>query len=248
MSGSPIQPSPFLLFAAPLTESSEYAGTGRCSLCSLEADPTFDLGIGADVIHECAHCARSFAVPADEHETATVDCPHCRAAMPVARLEDPAVCVSCLRQGKAALTKDTEYGMVRWEDAMRGRTHGVPVLHHAPGFELDMPDGDDWVGVFISSEILLELVRTPTYSTWQGEVWLFCCGQAMTYLGEWGKEDFSAYAPEDPEGAFLMAMRDSDSAGVWEHLPDRFPAHTETGSHVFRCRTCDGRRGHIERA
>ncbi|WP_223167407.1 CbrC family protein [Nonomuraea sp. SYSU D8015] len=41
-----------------------------------------------------------------------------------------------------------------------------------------MPDGDDRVGVFISSETLLELVRTPTYSTWQGEVGLFCCGQA----------------------------------------------------------------------
>jgi uncharacterized protein CbrC (UPF0167 family) len=215
-------------------------------LCALEAGTTFELGVGADVIHECAHCDRSFAVPADEHETATVVCSHCGAGMPVAGLKDPVVCVSCLRQGKAALTKDTEYGMVRWEDAMRGRTHGVPGLRHASGFELDTPDSDGWVGVFISTETLLELVRTPTYSTWQEERWLFCCGQAMTYLGEWGKDDFAAYAPEDPESAFLMTMRDSDAAGVWEHLPDRFPAHGELGSHVFACRTCNGRRGHLD--
>ncbi|MGI5283611.1 hypothetical protein ACQEVF_09795 [Nonomuraea polychroma] len=141
-------------------------------MCALEAGVVFELGIGADVIHECSHCDRPFAVPADEHETATVVCSHCGANVPVAGLKDLVVCVCCLRQGKAALTKDTEYGMVR-------------------------------------------------------------C-------------DFSTYAPEDPESAFLMAMRDSDTAGVWEHLPDCFPAHTELGSHVFGCRTCNGRRGHLD--
>ncbi|WP_181448805.1 CbrC family protein [Nonomuraea aridisoli] len=67
---------------------------------------------------------------------------------------------------------------------MAGRTHGVPDFGHAPGFELEPPGEDDWVAVRIPSAVLLELVRTPTYSTWQGEQWLFCCGDAMTYLGE----------------------------------------------------------------
>jgi hypothetical protein len=53
-------------------------------------------------------------------------------------------CYSCLRQGRAAITKDTELGMVSWEQAFEGVTHGIPGLAH-PDFEL-VPKENDWVG------------------------------------------------------------------------------------------------------
>jgi hypothetical protein len=60
------------------------------------------------------------------------------------------------------------------------------------------PNEDGWVSVVIPSAILLELVRTPTYVTWQGEQWLFCCASAMVYLGEWTRADLARQAVGKP--------------------------------------------------
>ena len=58
-----------------------------------------------------------------------------------------------------------------------------------PGLETTeyetIPDDEGWVKVRVASEYLWELITTPTYSTWQGERWQFCCQKPMVYHGEW---------------------------------------------------------------
>jgi hypothetical protein len=52
------------------------------------------------------------------------------------------------------MTKDTEFGMVSWDQAFRGVTHGVPGLW-TDQFEVVPIDPDrDWNGVRIPSEHL----------------------------------------------------------------------------------------------
>src|SRR5262249_20371074 len=160
--------SPFRLYRAAVEASADYAGSGICALCATATDGRLALGIGADVIYRCTRCEEQFAVEAEEHDRRAKTCPHCGMVVDGYRLgDDPAICYPCLRAGRAALTKDTEFGMVRWSDAVQGRTHGVPELTRTdPGFSLAEPDPEGWVVVNIPPLVLQELVRTPTYSTW----------------------------------------------------------------------------------
>src|SRR5262249_8151624 len=133
------------------------------------------------------------------------NCGHCRAevARPATWGEDPTSCYKCLRAGRAAFAHDTVLGMVTWEQAMEGLTHGVPGLRR-DDFEL-VPSEDDpeWMRARVPGKHLLELVRTPTYITWQGEQWQFCCGRPMIYLGELKETDFERRAP-DGDGRALL--------------------------------------------
>jgi len=205
------------------------------------------LGTGTDVIHTCGSCKREFAVPIDEHEGVSVKCPGCAAATPIGPLGDePATCAPCLRHGRAAFTKDTEYGMVRWEDAIRGVTHGVPGLRAAgPGFALADPDSEGWVGVMFPTTVLLELVRTPTYVTWQGDQWLFCCATAMVYLGEWSQAEFTSRAPSDPQACFREVVEGAQP-WMWDHVPGQIQPNSEWGFYIFTCHTCGRVRGHFD--
>jgi uncharacterized protein CbrC (UPF0167 family) len=213
-------------------------------VCRQHVEDRLELGIGDDLIYNCVAGGHAFAVPADEERDALA-CPQCASpADPPPHDPEPAVCVPCLHAGRAALTKDTEYGMVRWEDAVRGRTHGVPVVPRADrGLPLTEPDEEGWVSVLVPSSVLLELIRTPTYPTWQGARWLFCCSSAMTYIGEWTRVDLERRAMERPEDAFAEIF-DTDP-DLLSHLRAD-PAHHGLHGYVFRCRSCGRLRGHLD--
>lgn len=202
---------PFPLFAAPLSEAAGHTGAGPCVVCGAEVDERVRLGGSGRLVPQEAPSG-----------------------------PDDAVCVPCLRAGHVAFTRDTEYGMVRWEDAVAGRTHGVPDLRHADGFPLGEPNEDGWVSVEIPPMVLLELVRTPDYVTWQGERWLFCCGSAMVYIGRWKQDDVVRHVPADPAAAFL-AIFDGAEPWMWTALDD-----LSIDFHAFRCRSCDRVRGHAD--
>ena len=95
------------------------------------------------------------------------------------------VCYDCLRGGKAAMTKSTEFGMVSWEGAVQGFTHGVPGLRTDLFEVVPMDPDQDWYAVRVPSEHLWELLRTPGFHSWQEGRWLFCCQQPVTYIGGW---------------------------------------------------------------
>src|SRR5262249_30484805 len=97
----------------------------------------------------------------------------------------------------------------------------------------------DWYGVRVPQEHLFELLRTPSFITWQDETWLFCCQRPMTYLGEWASVLKSPVRGAEPRAVFDSVFDpDDDSKGwVWDRLwGRRFDALCVYG---FPCKTCN---------
>ena len=131
--------------------------------------------------------------------------------------------------------------MVSWEQALQGVTHGVPGLQ-TDEFEMVLIESEDeWRGVRVPSEHLFELLRTPGFVTWQGEHWLFCCKQPMTYLGEWVSMLKSSHRPQDPRKFFdsVVAAAGGEPEGLWDHFGKASPCH-----YVFQCRSCGRHRAY----
>jgi uncharacterized protein CbrC (UPF0167 family) len=227
---------PFDLFRAPLEEAADAVADVDCSLCGAHVAVGFELGLVADVIVTCA-CGAEVALDADDRE-ATL-CPTCGGRVSFPFADGVLVtCEGCLAAGRAAFTKDTELGMVRWSDAQDGWTHGLPA-RIPPGWELSAPNEDGWVRVRVPREHLLALVRTPGYVTAQGERWLFCCAAPMAFVGTWRRERFAREAGDGDGRALFAAIVEEAEADLWEHAD-----HGDVGIYVFACRGCGRRRAH----
>ena len=223
---------PFPLFAGPSDQASEYCGSDTCSLCGGRRQHCFRLGIGCAVMWPCPACGTENGLDADDREDGL--CRKCQATVPFPDLGDDEIkaCYACLRVGNAAITKDTELGMISWEQAFAGVTHGRPGLERTD-FEL-VPKQDDWVGARLPQETMFELLRTPTYSSIQGERWQFCCRRPMVFVGEWSREEFDRHAPDgDGRRCFVEIVQDI-VPGLWEDQ-----LHDITGVYVFRCPSCE---------
>ena len=139
------------------------------------------------------------------------------------------------------MSQDTILGMISRDQAFEGLTHGLPGLND-PDFEMVATDSD-WVRARLAQDVMFELLRTPTYSTIQGERWQFCCRQPMIFVGCWSLEDFTTHAPDgDGEGFFRRVVQDV-VPGLWEDQ-----LHDETGIYVFRCQTCGRMTAHWDLA
>lgn len=182
---------------------------------------------------DCPGCGKLNGLDADDR--CSEECHACETEIEFPDINDDEevrTCYDCLRQGKAAITKGTELGMISWQQALAGKTNGRPGLAH-PDFELT-PAEDGWVMATLPTEIMFELIRTPNYSTWQGECWLFCCKNPMVYIGSWEREQFSQHAPDGNGKAFFEQIVQDIEPGLWE---DRL--HDLTGIYVFQCANCN---------
>ena len=143
---------PFPLFAAPTGEASEYVGLAACVLCGRPRQHCFVLRIGCAVLLPCPACATLNGL--DTSDRRATPCRVCHREVPFPDgLKDKTinVCYACLRAGKAAITKDTEFGMASWEQAFAGVTHGVPGLR-TDEFETVLVDAEeDWYGVRLAT-------------------------------------------------------------------------------------------------
>jgi len=210
-------------------------------LCSKARQHAFVLRVGCALMLPCPSCQAINGL--DTHDRKEGSCHKCAGLIPFPGIASDEIkcCYSCLRAGKAAITNDTELGMISWEQALEGVTNGLPGLNH-PDFEM-VPKEDDWVGARLPQEFMFELLRTPSYSTWQGEKWLFCCKQPMVYVGSWDREDFTRNAP------------DGDGRALFERVvPDFEPEMWDgefgdcTSYYVFRCSYCGRLRSHWDMA
>jgi uncharacterized protein CbrC (UPF0167 family) len=232
--------APFPLFEAPVEDATEFIGASRCSLCDREAAVCFELGIGCAVMRECPTCGTLNGLDASDAES--IDCRACQQLVVFPDLPEQIVaCYSCLRQGRAALTKDTELGMVSWEQAFEGVTHGIPGLARSD-FEL-VPKESDWVGARLPDTTMFELLRTPTYLTIQGEQWLFCCKAPMVFVGSWSRDRFTKEAPDGDGRAYFESIVADPVPGLWEDQ-----LHDATGIYVFRCPACRRLKAHWDLA
>lgn len=223
---------PFPLFEGLVDDSSEYAGKATCSMCGKRDQHCFDIGIGSAIMVDCPNCKAVNGLDADDREDGV--CRQCEEEIQFPDLSDEEirVCYSCLREGKAAITKDSKLGMISWEQALEGVTHGTPNLTRSD-FDL-VPGENGWTGAKLASSVMFELLRTPGYSTWQDISWQFCCSQPMIFVGTWNREDFSRRAPDGDGKAFFEQVVQKTIPGLWED-----ELHDVTGVYAFRCASCN---------
>jgi uncharacterized protein CbrC (UPF0167 family) len=228
---------PFPLFEAAIEEAPGYVGLASCSLCTKARQHVFVLGIGCALMIPCPSCGAVNGL--DTYDREATPCRQCRSLIPFPDIANNEIlcCYSCLRAGKAAIAKDTELGLITWESAVEGVTHGIPELNHSD-FEM-VPRGDVWVGARLPSEVMLELLGTPIYSTWQGDCWLFCCKQPMVYVGNWDKKDFTRNAPDGNGRALFERTVPDFQSKMWDVQFWDGPSY-----YVFRCSHCGRLRSH----
>lgn len=95
----------------------------------------------------------------------------------------------------------------------------------------DVPEG-------VAADVLSQIcTRTPGYSSWQQERWLFHCGDGAAFLGAVGRKELEPY----PDA--LDALRhEHDGLGwteelVLEYLAD-LDVEGQPTAYLFRCRHC----------
>jgi uncharacterized protein CbrC (UPF0167 family) len=233
---------PFPLYEAQVepSDDSDYAGRGTCRICGVVDTHCFYLGIGTALIIPCPSCSIDNGL--DVSDKASANCRRCGSSIPfptsIATKKEPKVCYSCLRAGKVAFTKDTEFGMISEQEAYSGVTNGVPGLEQDQ-FEAIVVDAEeDWVGVKIPREVMCELLRTPCYGTWQGECWLFCCRYPMTFVGEWGPEHFEERAADGAAEELFNSVVEDVLPRAWHTLGIGISVY------VFECKRCGKLRAH----
>jgi uncharacterized protein CbrC (UPF0167 family) len=191
-----------------------------------------------------------FAAPTED---AIVDepgqCAHCGNA---SQIVFNGSCYTCFRAGEGSHTIDTEYGMVRPEDAVSGCTHGIPLdPNNLPGLPLvahavdpKFPD-EHWYSVRFDPADLIELTRTPIYHTWQGERWLFCCEKPSIFMGRLDSSKLAELAAErntSKEATIAGLLSISEDKAGW------IPRAIEGGGglYLFRCQSCSKLRAHFD--
>jgi|GEM_PF-913002 len=232
---------PFPLYEAPIQDATGYAGKATCGVCGRHEQHCFILNIGCAVMIPCPSCKELNGLDAnDRTNTPCRSCGHGIEFSTPSNQDGVHICYSCLREGKGAITQDTEFRMVSWEQAFEGRTHGVPGLR-APGFDTVTTDPDgEWAGVLLPQEHLFELLRTPAFETWQGAIWLFCCRKPMTYVGEW-KSVATSLGEAEAQNLFdqLMSQDAESPEWVWEELAS---TSDSVCLYVFACKECGNKR------
>lgn len=235
---------PFPLYEAPINESSEYQPDSSCSICKRHEQPCFNLSIGCALMVTCGRCKTVNGL--DAHSRNDVEC--CVCGSPVlfpSELKENEIktCYDCLRNGGAAMTKDTELGMVSWDQALQERTHGRPGLTSNEFETIVVSQDENWVGVKLPAPVLFELLRTPSFTTWQGEEWLFCCKTPMTYIGEWRHVAKSFSSTEEARELFDSIMAECPDSTPREDIWDTVSTESEAICvYVFRCKSCGSNR------
>jgi len=228
---------PFPLFEAVEEEASEYVGLEDCSLCGSHHH-CFRLSIGCAVMSSCSNCGLENGLDADDREETPCRGCNSKIAFPdLPEVDDIVACYVCLRSGRAAITKDTELGMISWEQAYEGLTHGIPGMSRT---DFDLVEGEEgWIRARLPNEMMFELLRTPNYSSIQGERWQFCCQRPMIFIGNWSRERFTNESEDGDGEALLNKLVQDVVPGLWEDQ-----LHDVTGIYVFRCPECVRRTGH----
>jgi uncharacterized protein CbrC (UPF0167 family) len=228
---------PFPLFDADIEDASEYVGNQKCTLCS-QSGHAFELDIGCALMVFCSSCGAENGLDANDRESAACHSCDCQVKFPEIDESLPIyICYSCLRSGRGAITSDTELGVISWEQAPEGLTHGIPG-QLTTNFELVESEGG-WYRARVDKVHLYELLRTPNYSTIQGERWKFCCEAPMVFVGRWDQARFEKEATAISGKQLFEETVQNIVDGLWED-----ELHDITGVYVFRCGHCNRMAAH----
>lgn len=234
--------TPFPLFDAYATEATKFVPDTLCSLCGATRPVCFELGIGSDVVLQCGSCGEDNGL--DAADRCDKSCHRCgrEVVFPPFPDEQLTCCYACLRSGKAAMTKDTELGMISFDQVREGLTNGIPGLQSTE-FEIVPSEEAGWNRARLPREVMLELLRTPTYRTIQGDRWRICCRAPMIFVGSWSRAEFTARAPDGDGQKYFTEIVQDVVPGLWEDQ-----LHDVTRVYVFRCASCQRHRAHWDMA
>jgi hypothetical protein len=206
----------FPLYEAPIEKSPEFEGRGTSVVSGKESDHCFRLGVGCCLRLTCPQCGTTHVL-----DCASPLSPNCRSCNRLVIQPDAEILITYdeLRAGVGLITKDTEVGMVSWEQLETGWSHGIPSEERLSGFiTREDPDGEDgWFQAKLDPDDIYELLRTPTYVTWQGECWLFHDQRPMVYVGEWDDEDFNANRGSQTLVEFYARVLGDEFLDLYEH-------------------------------
>jgi hypothetical protein len=183
----------FPLYEGTVSEACSYVGAAFCCIRQQTVDHAFELGVGDYLRISCTCCGAANFLDACEPEAAKCRQCKCTVAFPKRPGEAVTVGYDALRAGYAAMTKETEIGLVSWEH--------VQEREHAQGWEL---------------------LRTPNFDSWNGEGWLFSRGHPMVYVGVWSQLEFIMYADNgDGRALFDEIVEDLPERELWGEIePD----------------------------
>lgn len=228
----------FPLFEGPVAHALDVLGKKRCLLCGRDGF-CLELAIGHDLIGPCQSCGAQTDFSVDGPFDRCVSCEAvCRLT---SRVEGRPACLTCLQEGRFAITKGSELGMVRWRDARSGLTHGLPLTEPATtyrDFPAEQPNESGWQRIRVDDELLLQLVLTPDFETVQGSVWRFHCGRPMAFIGRWGKRDFEQHAPDGDGAAFALRLAELDEEPYSELGDTANDGDAWLSAYAFRCTAC----------
>ncbi len=226
---------PFPLFKGKVDDAYEYIGESTCSVCNNEKSHCFVLGIGCALMIKCGECGMENGL--DAHDRKDINCYSCnsKVSFPIFNCENISICYECLREGKGAITKGSELGMISWEQSYNGITHGIRGMNRSD-FEM-IPLDDGWFGAKLDKSVIFELLRTPTFLTIQGEDWQFCCKDPMYYIGTWSRNDFCKNASDGNGKKYFERIIQKNVNGLWEDT-----LHDRTGIYIFECQHCKSQR------
>lgn len=220
----------------PLFEADDpaFAGIGTCCVCQGHDLLCFSVELNTSVVSSCPYCESKNVFACDSVED--VSCFHCQKLVkhPLGDNDesDLIACYYCLRAGELSKPKDTEFGLIAWEQSRSGVTHGVPHLQQSQFESVLIDREENWIGVKLQRRSIFELLHTPTYTTWQGECWLFCCQTPMTFLGEWTPERFEERSPHGDGASFFYSVIEPREDGLWEGVGQGLCVY------VFECKAC----------
>src|SRR5438445_2240821 len=118
---------PFPLFEAPIETCPDYVGPQHCCVSGQSKDHCFRLGVGSWVKIACPSCGGDLFLSPIADSFRTTTCRHCGEPTPppLAEKDKAFASYEVLRHGFAGYTKDSDFGMISWEQMESGWTHGI---------------------------------------------------------------------------------------------------------------------------
>lgn len=132
-------------------------------------------------------------------------------------------CFGCLSKNRFKISHETEFGSL-----------------DAQSIELEQSNT-------ISKESKIQLLSTPSYTTWQQEFWLTHCDSFMTYIGEWKPSDFVNQAKDIHPRELFMKMTKGSDQSLWdEFIVEDSDMQNDWYAtfYAFKCTQCNKLRGH----
>ena len=237
--------APLKLFEGPAGLCDQHVADAACTFCGHNKPVCFRLTFLDDIVEACPSCGTELPFGLWKRNDVVCSC-GVTVEFPKDAPADHVVCYSCLRAGRCALSKDTELGRITFASTFSGITEGFRELTK-PGYEL-VPIRDDRGNRRIAARLpiatMLELLHTPSYVTSQGVNWLFCCGEPMTYVGEWTPSDLRMIAPNGGPDFFQQPVGGPAGLDV-----DQMCECLDSGDmdvYGFRCLSCGSHSAHYD--